>query len=475
MLKQQAYAAVENQGETVKNDPYYPGFHLAPPTGLLNDPNGWIQWNGTYHLFFQWMPFETGHGAKFWGHYTSEDLVYWKLEPIALTPSDWFDKNGCYSGSAITEGDKLKIFYTGNVKDEHNNRESYQILAESDDGISFIKKGVKIRLPENYTAHFRDPKVWSHGGSWYMVIGAQTKDERGAVVLFESKDLEEWTHRGILSHADQKPLTDLGYMWECPDLFELGGKDVLMFSPQGIEADEIHYNNKYQTGYVKGKLDYELGVYNHGTFTELDRGFEFYAPQSTLDDKGRRIVIGWMGVPDQNEKLQPTVVNGWVHQMTLPREILLKGEDLFQRPLTEMKELRINERINTTINGAISLEIERTSEVLIDGCIDSMDLFDYAKLKYEPQSRMLTLERQSYTDGKIEERSCILKDPLHHLQIFVDHSSLEIFVNRGEEVFTSRVFADPSNRILKINSQNSPGLKVWNLKSDTIKLENFKR
>lgn len=81
-----------------------------PPVGLLNDPNGVIYWKGSYHVFFQWQPFQTGHGAKFWGHYTTQDVVNWKREEIALAPSDWFDKNGCYSGSAVTKDDRLYLF-----------------------------------------------------------------------------------------------------------------------------------------------------------------------------------------------------------------------------------------------------------------------------------------------------------------------------------------------------------------------------
>src|SRR5699024_814478 len=154
-----ALETVEKQQETVSADLYRPTYHIAPPTGLLNDPNGWIQWKGTYHLFYQWMPFKTGHGAKFWNHVTSKNLIDWKQEEMALTPSDWFDKDGCYSGSSIEHEGKLKLFYTGNVKD-NDERATYQCLAVSEDGIHFEKKGVLIELPEGFTTHFRDPKVW---------------------------------------------------------------------------------------------------------------------------------------------------------------------------------------------------------------------------------------------------------------------------------------------------------------------------
>ncbi|MGW8264230.1 sucrose-6-phosphate hydrolase, partial [Bacillus sp. LR--39] len=134
-LRQKAMNRVEEYRDIVNLDPYRLHYHIMPPVGLLNDPNGFIQWKGVYHLFYQWMPFKTGHGAKLWGHYSSADLVNWRHEEIALTPSDWFDKNGCYSGSAIAENDVLHLFYTGNVRDGEGNRETYQCLAVSKDGI----------------------------------------------------------------------------------------------------------------------------------------------------------------------------------------------------------------------------------------------------------------------------------------------------------------------------------------------------
>ncbi|MGD7043277.1 sucrose-6-phosphate hydrolase [Jeotgalibacillus proteolyticus] len=471
-LTKQAYEEVEKHTERVQKDPYFPGFHLAPPTGLLNDPNGWIQWKGVYHLFFQWMPFKTGHGAKFWGHFSSENLTDWTLEPIALTPGDWYDKNGCYSGSAIIHEDKLKLFYTGNVKDENGNRESYQCLAESKDGFSFSKKGVQVELPDEYTPHFRDPKVWKHNGRWYMVIGAQTKEEKGAVALFESTDLKEWRNRGTISHANQAPLSAFGYMWECPDIFSLSGKDVLLFSPQGLSPDGIQFNNTYQSGYVLGELDYPKASFNHGSFEEIDRGFEFYAPQTTEDEKGRRILFGWMGVPDQQEFDQPTIQNGWVHQMTLPRELRLVNGRLHQLPLPELEELRAENVFNGPIDSQYEGSIARTSEIQLKGTVKKLCLFDNMTLTYDPKQSLLTLERPNVADGKPERRSCILSSALNSLHLYIDHSSLEIFVNDGEAVFTSRMFADPANRSLVIESGGKVDMSIWKLKDNTVSYMN---
>src|SRR5690606_27727101 len=116
LLMEKAYNEVNKYRDKVLDDPYRLNYHLMPPVGLLNDPNGLIQYKGHYHVFYQWNPFATAHGAKFWGHYSSKDMVNWQEEPIALVPSEWYERNGCYSGSAIELDGKLYLFYTGNVK-----------------------------------------------------------------------------------------------------------------------------------------------------------------------------------------------------------------------------------------------------------------------------------------------------------------------------------------------------------------------
>ncbi len=115
-LIQQAKEKINEMKLLVANDPYRLDYHIMPPVGLLNDPNGFVYFNGYYHLFYQWNPFATTHGAKFWGHVFSKDLVHWHQAEIALAPDQWYDKNGCYSGSAIVNKEKLYLFYTGNVK-----------------------------------------------------------------------------------------------------------------------------------------------------------------------------------------------------------------------------------------------------------------------------------------------------------------------------------------------------------------------
>ncbi|WJE15499.1 sucrose-6-phosphate hydrolase [Halobacillus sp. ACCC02827] len=472
-LRRLANEEVEKHKDTVESDPYRLKYHHMPPVGLLNDPNGFIQWKGTYHLFYQWMPFDTGHGAKFWGHYASEDLVKWRHEPIALTPSDWFDKNGVYSGSAVVHDDELYLFYTGNVKDENDNREAYQCIAVSQDGVHFEKQGVAVNLPEGYTPHFRDPKVWKKADHWYMVIGAQSEDLQGKVVMFQSSDLKNWELMGPVTGSGEGTLGSFGYMWECPDLFALGGKDILIVSPQGLEPQGMNYANTYQSGYFAGALDYNTGKLEHEDFRELDRGFEFYAPQTTLDEQGRRLLFGWMGVPDQYEQAHPTIEYQWVHCMTLPRELTWNGTQIIQKPAEELKQMRgpVLLHSSITINNdqkAIrgiegksvewNLEFEKIEDQF------AIELFQYASLSYK--DGVLTLSRPHLEDKtKTEFRRVALEQGLKSMRLYVDHSSLEVFINEGEEVMTSRIFPQPEEEHILFTSlgESTFSIEQWKL------------
>ncbi|MCT8137618.1 sucrose-6-phosphate hydrolase [Anaerobacillus sp. CMMVII] len=471
-LRERAYESVEKYKETVNKDPYRLHYHIMPPVGLLNDPNGFIHWNGRYHLFYQWMPFKTGHGAKFWGHVSTEDFINWREEEIALTPSEWYEKNGCYSGSAIEHDGKMYIFYTGNVKDENGNRETYQCLGISEDGVNVEKKGPVVELPEGYTPHFRDPKVWKQDDQFYMVVGAQTLDKKGAVALFSSDNLTAWSYEGDLAGGGKGPLKDFGYMFECPDLFSLGEKDMLIISPQGLKPDGMKYRNVYQSGYVVGYFDPKGKSYDHGEFEELDRGFDFYAPQTTEDSKGRRLMFAWMSVPDQNEQDHPTVEYQWLHNMTLPRELKMVGDKLYQLPVEELEGLRIGEALSHRVtlrnevrelegvNGrAVELRVNDIS--LVEGWFE-IAIHDAARIVYS--NGVFTLERKSYVDGTVENRQCIL-EKLDSLTIYIDTSSVEVFVNGGEEVFTARYYPAASQRSITFGASKECSFSVekWDL------------
>ncbi|MFC7063306.1 glycoside hydrolase family 32 protein [Halobacillus seohaensis] len=449
-LRNSALDEIEKHQKEVNADPYRLKFHHMPPVGLMNDPNGLIEWKGEYHLFYQWMPFKTDHGEKFWGHYVSKDLVQWKHERIALTPSEWFDKDGCFSGSAIAYQDTLYLFYTGNVFNEQGKHEEYQCLATSTDGVHFEKKGPVAYVPAGYTSDFRDPKVWKSEEQWLMVVGAKNQSKQGKVLLFRSDNLMEWEFVGPIAGSYENKLGDFGYMWECPDVFKLEDKDILLVSPQGLQPDGMKYQNTYQSGYFAGQLFKDEPRLEHGEFKELDRGFEFYAPQTMLDEKERRILFGWMGVPDQYEQAHPTIANHWIHGLTIPRVLEWNGSQIIQKPVSELEEMRGNVLLHSEISISNDQKAIRGIEgrpielnIEFDKLEDqfALEIFHYVSFSYKKSDNTLTLSRPHLEDkSQTEFRRTVIKDDLKELRLFIDTSSIEIFVNDGQEVFTSRIY-----------------------------------
>ncbi|WP_214745159.1 sucrose-6-phosphate hydrolase [Exiguobacterium sp. s189] len=427
--------------------PWRFGYHIQPPTGLLNDPNGFAYYDGEYHLFYQWFPLGPVHGLKHWYHVSSTDLVNWTDRGVALVPETMEDSHGAYSGSGFVVDDTLHVMYTGNHRTDDWTRHASQIIGVLRDGVIERRNVAIPSVPAGYTEHFRDPKVWEEDGLYYAIVGAQRTDETGCVVLYRSTDLNEWTFLGEV----KTELERFGYMWECPDVFELNGKHVLIFSPQGIEPDGHRYHNIYQSGYVTGTLDLETLVFTHESFEELDFGFDFYAPQTTEHD-GRRILVGWMGLPEIE---YPTDRYGWAHALTLPRELSLEDGVLKQRPVPEMKQLQTNQFADESGTHIEMISPERYELKLSTSGEDfELELLKTEEeslvIRYEKDTRELTIDRTNAGEPFATEfgttRTKVIE--VTSLHLFVDSSSVECFVNDGDAVATLRVFpSDDEKRI----------------------------
>lgn len=232
---------VESLGKAnVESDPHRQQFHLQPPVGWLNDPNGLCIYGGQYHAFFQYGPFDVTGGVKHWGHAVSSDLLNWEQLPVMLYPDEPFDCHGVYSGSALVEGTEMYLYYTGNVKHPGDydyikqGRGHNVCLAVSHDGRTAASKQCLMYnkdYPSGLTCHVRDPKVFAYEGRYYMVLGARTVEDKGEVLVLESTDKLHWKHINTLTTPEP-----FGYMWECPDLFCIDGQWYLAVSPQASSA-----------------------------------------------------------------------------------------------------------------------------------------------------------------------------------------------------------------------------------------------
>ena len=430
-----------------KNDSYREQFHLMPPTGWLNDPNGLCQFHGVYHAFFQYSPFDAEGGLKLWGHYTSNNMIDWEYQGVSLYADQPYDCHGVYSGSAFVENDTMYLYYTGNVKLEggdydyiNTGREANTVLVTSADGMHFSEKHELMRnvdYPSDLTCHVRDPKVWKDGDTYYMVQGARTKEDVGQALIFESKDKRNWTFRSRIESD-----APFGYMWECPDYFEIDDTKILSASVQGLEGGEWDERNVYQSGYflVQGNVlaDYELSEYHL-----WDYGFDYYAPQSFETEDGRRIHISWMGMPDCEEYTNKTLKDGWQHCFTFPREVFVKDGKVCQRPVRELEQKK---ELIKSVTGYLTEENVKTFEVDVreikenQFCIKLAEelVLDYADGRF--QMRFTDTSKDAVSAGRGIRYVDV--DQVENIKVLADVSSVEVFVNDGEYVFSTRYYPE---------------------------------
>lgn len=206
--------------------------------------------------------------------------------------------------------------------------------------------------------------------------------------------------------------------------------------PQGVDQVGYNYEAKYQNGYFE--LDRNLDIDQQvDLFHEQDHGFDFYAPQSFVDQAGRRILIGWMGLPDV-DYTKPTIQQNWQHALTLPRLLTLHQNKIFQYPISEIEGLR-NKHIHFDIQentiytpGSVVCELQ----IRPQGNAWTLHLRKDCTITYDGKLFTLALGSSGY--GRSSRHIEI--DTIDSLSIWSDTSSLEIFINKGEYALTTQLF-----------------------------------
>ncbi|TDQ57205.1 beta-fructofuranosidase [Mesocricetibacter intestinalis] len=446
---------LENIRRRVEEDKdFRPCYHLAPPTGLLNDPNGLIFDGEKYHIFYQWFPFDALHGMKHWKHFTTSDWLCYK-EAQPLIPTEAFESHGCYSGGALMVEDKIALFYTGNTRRaEDNQRIPYQNLAIFDKAGNLLeKRSLLENAPPGYTEHVRDPKpFFSATGKIRFICGAQRQDLSGTAILFEMDDLEDSPR--LLGELELPDFDNRHvFMWECPDLLKIDQQDLFIWSPQGKPREKLQYQNNYHALYALGHLS--QGRFNAESVAELDQGFDFYAPQTFggLPNNEYALLYAWCGLPDLS---YPTDSYRWHSMLCMPREIRVHKGELYQQPLAQIYQ-NIKMAQPVTVEKEIELKDLDRSYLKFDAQNTPFNICFFANrkgqrltLSYDGKTLCLDRSHSEQTETMLkfgEQRYCAL-DSLHQVEIFFDRSILEIFLNGGEKAMTSRFFiADRQNRL----------------------------
>lgn len=456
MLEEADRYIAENASKT---DPMYRGeYHFTPPIGWINDPNGFIYFQGEYHIFYQYNPYGSTNAAPmFWGHAKSKDLIRWTHLPVALAPDRSYDADGCWSGSAIVVGERLYLFYTGHY-DRDGVRVQTQNMAYSDDGIHFTKYENNPvigpeQLPEGTSAaDFRDPYVWEQDGKYYMLIGTM---ETGAakVQLYESDDLFGWRYKSDFLRSEAA-----GYCWECPNYVDLGETELFAFSAVDFPAGDYAFHNYNSSVYALGGFDRESGTMKAGPFLEMDAGLDFYAEQ-ILDRGEQKIMTAWMNMWGRSY-VTSQLGHGWSGSLILPRLLSVKDGTLLQKPVPAIAEYYQNEvRIEDRLSGTKEYEGVSGSAVhlKVTADVSASDVFTvsvfcadgvHTDITYDKTKGTISFDRSksgiavSY-DRRERSKARVRSMPYAPenntlvLEIFLDRSSVEVFLGEGELTMTS--------------------------------------
>jgi beta-fructofuranosidase len=430
-------------------EPHRPAYHLTPPKGWMNDPNGPLYHKGRYHIFYQHNPAGDFWGTIHWGHARSKDLLHWEHLPVALAPSPCLGEIHCFSGCAVLDGGTPSILYTSVGEGPRNARDgAEQWLARGDDSLTAWKKypapilTVGIHRPaekDRQILEWRDPFVWKENGAWQLLLGG-SRNGYGCILLYQSADLIHWRYVNTFFEDQNYPFL------ECPNLLRFGGRSVLIYSP----GDAV----RYHVGFVnrEGRFVPEKS----GVLDYSGRG-GFYAPNTLLNDPvGRYITWGW--ITEQSRNGYP--IQGYNGALSLPRILSLNTEgNLIQTPAEEVSGLRIEpaEHIELSLSGGEQelktrgMEAEIRLTLFPQGHDDfylniykSKDGRECTRIHYNADKGELTLEKglsslaaepaKDFQRAKIPA-VCSGLD----LRVFLDRSIIEIFAN-NETVITGRVY-----------------------------------
>lgn len=451
--------------EKLYQEPLRGQLHFSARRGWLNDPNGLIFYNGEYHLFFQHNPYGWDWGNMHWGHAVSKDMVHWEELGDVLLP----DKLGpMFSGSAVVDWNNtsgfgkdgkppLVLIYTaaGNP--------TTQCIAYSTDGRTFTKYE-QNPVVKQITSGNRDPKVMWHAPSkqWVMVLYVEL-NKRHTVHFFTSSNLKDWK---LASITEGGTMGKDGYLYECPDFFELP-----------IDGDK----SKSKWVLLGANSEYAIGTFDGTTFKPEQtwlkghQGKGFYAPQTFSDipeKDGRRIQIGWFQTATPGMEFNQS--------MSIPMELKLvstaEGPRLARVPVKELEKLRIkthNVLPMTMKSGTVTLKelmkqetladaFELHTELMPDGdkSLITFDLHGVA-IAFDSSKKELIVNGHQVTVPLVEGR---LK-----LDIYVDRTGMEVIANNGLIYVPMPVNISPANRTSSIRVDKGPCLfgvtKVFELAS----------
>lgn len=456
-ISQENIPYLRELAEHVSQSPYRPEAHICPPCGLLNDPNGLCWYEGWYHVFYQWYPFGPSHGMKHWGHVKSRDLSQWEWCDEILIPTASYEKNGCYSGNAFInpKDGNCYLFYTANYKTENGRIPKQAAAVMTPDGVIRRCKNAPVidGAPEGLSGDIRDPFVFEQDGRYYMLLGGADLKGKGKLILYSSENLLEWSYKGTIRILLEEKEINLGTMAECPGFIHVDNRDVLIVSLIGLEPDGDHYHNQFASVCLVGQLDIPNMQFRAEYMDEIDRGFDFYAPQPFYGENDIPMLFGWFGC---GEQMLPEDKYQWRHGLTLPRELHVQNGQLYTTPAASAisafgSPVTVPAHPQAVLQPAPFSCLQWKFED--DGRVHTL------KIGNEDDFWTLTADMSAHVIVWDRGRLKIPVDPDHgtirrcsfapcaqmDIRIYLDNSFTEIYVQNGEKVLSGRTYSPISS------------------------------
>jgi beta-fructofuranosidase len=444
--------------EKLMHDPLRPQFHLLPIAGFVGDPCAPRFFEGHHHVFFH-----GSYGGRGWQHAMSADLIHWEHVPIALAPTEGTpDAYGTFTGGVLPGGDGGSIVYTAVTKVPREQetirneglREVQCTATSMDPELRIFQKRLKPIVdgppPGLKVTGFRDPFSWKDGDTRYLGVGSGFPQVGGAVLLYRSHDAVNWEYlhplaEGVWNGQSYSNPVPSGEMWECPDLFPLGEKHVLFYSTEGTTRWEVGTFDKQALRFHSENK----GILDHGAY---------YAPRSNFDEKGRRILWGWI---QERRPREETLQAGWNGSISLPRVLTLSADNQLQIEVApEIESLR---RDTVTIESPATIaELDaalakapihnRAGEIVCAFHASQVPCTLELQLVSGATTASIFKAQYSSTLGKpvigVADRLLPLapdSEKLSTIHLWIDGSVIEAFFDK-RQVFTSRFYDLPDEQ-----------------------------
>ena len=422
-----------NSFDTTNKEKFRPAYHHTPVYGWMNDPNGMFYKDGVWHLYYQYNPYGSQWENMTWGHSTSRDLIHWEAQPLAIE-SDWL--GSIFSGSCVTNGNDVVAFYTS------AGQHQAQSMAVSKDGGKTFKKFSENPVLTSDVPDFRDPKAfWNEEAKVWNLILAAGQEMR----IYSSRDLKEWKYESSFGNG----YGNHGGVWECPDLFKIDNKWVLLcnINPGGPFGGSA---TQYFVGNFDGK---KFTCESMPKVTKwLDYGKDHYATVSFYNaPDNRRVVLAWMSNWQYANEV-PT--KQFRSANSIPRDlgIFTHGEETYLSavPSKEMLAVRGQKIKKPTETCEMVVDVKGSADITLSNAKG-----EQVTMRYDAQKQTFSMDRTKSGDVAFSEAfPCVTVAPtygtIRQLRIFIDRCSIEAFDSEGKMVMTNLVFPSEPYDMVKV-------------------------